>query len=91
MQDIISSEPTLLQINVTNTGVKNYTILGMAGVLVNPNNFSQVLRNVRPTDKKKTNEKSCLLIDMTLSLNQMRLSPFLTTSASTRIQRNGEW
>jgi len=47
LSDIISGEPTLLQINVTNTGLKNYTILGMAGVLVNPNNFSQVLRNVR--------------------------------------------
>ncbi|KAI9024091.1 translocon-associated protein, alpha subunit [Hyaloraphidium curvatum] len=44
--NVVSGEPTLLAINVTNNGKMNYTILAMAGVLVSPNNFSQVLRNL---------------------------------------------
>lgn len=44
--NVVIGEGTQLAINVTNSGSQNYTVLALAGLLVNPNNFTNVARNL---------------------------------------------
>lgn len=93
--DVVIGEPTLLAINATNSGAKNYTIVGLAGVLVNANNFSQVLRNVITVvavscglfaemyDRHCSSRRT----GTTVSCNPARPNPCPTTSVLTLIRK----